>query len=267
LKQTTAPADSVRAPVRLIALDLDGTALGRDELHAWLEDGLVEVLNGLAARGIDWCTNSGRNHSNQIGIIHACRPLLHMPVAVLGGERFIHWLRPKFAPHQPFNSVMQRKMDGLHPQVIAALAPHRERFRATYEFNHEQDVDGVVGWNLVDSARTPVFEAELKSIVSGIAEAQVLRNNDWIIVTHRDAGKGVILAETARHLGIPRESVLAIGDHHNDLDMLDGRAAGHVGCPGDSDELVKTAVRAAGGIVSDLPHALGTADIIKRLTL
>jgi len=39
-------------------------------------------------------------------------------------------------------------------------------------------------------------------------------------VTHREASKGQGLAYLARHLGIPREEVMAIGDYDNDVDMV-----------------------------------------------
>jgi len=38
--------------------------------------------------------------------------------------------------------------------------------------------------------------------------------------THREASKGQGLAYLARHLGIPREEVMAIGDYDNDVDMV-----------------------------------------------
>lgn len=38
--------------------------------------------------------------------------------------------------------------------------------------------------------------------------------------THHEASKGQGLAYLARHLGIPREEVMAIGDYDNDVDMV-----------------------------------------------
>jgi len=38
--------------------------------------------------------------------------------------------------------------------------------------------------------------------------------------THPQASKGLGLAYLARHLGIPREAVMAIGDYDNDVDMV-----------------------------------------------
>jgi hydroxymethylpyrimidine pyrophosphatase-like HAD family hydrolase len=84
------------------------------------------------------------------------------------------------------------------------------------------------------------------------------------VVTHADFGKGRVLATAVADLGVPRERILAIGDQPNDLDMLDGRVAGYVGCPGDADDAVLATVRRAGGWVADQPGTTGTAHLIRR---
>ncbi len=252
------------AAIKLVCLDLDGTAVDFDDDHAWIADEIVELLNEIGERGAAWCTNSGRSAQNQFGLVQACRPLVNMPVALLAGERHIYWLKPTYRPHEPFNSIMTRRMEELHPQVVAALAPYRGRLRATYTFTYEQDDDRVVGWNLADREQVPELIADLREILAGVADAQVLSNGTWVIITHVEAGKSVVLAETARQLGLSREEILAVGDQMNDVDMLTGRTAAHVGCPADASDVVKHTVRSAGGIVSDLPHTRGTADVIRR---
>jgi hydroxymethylpyrimidine pyrophosphatase-like HAD family hydrolase len=251
--------------IRLISLDFDGTALERDEKHLWLADEIVELLNRLGERGVRWCVNSGRGYQNQWGLVQACRPLENMPVALLSGERFIHWLSPKFAPHEPFNSLMHRKLEVLYPAIREALDPHRDRLRHAYDFNYEQDADLIVGWNLDSAMRALIFINELRGLLGGVPDAQIIQNDTWVIVHHRDAGKGVILTEAARHLELDRTQILAIGDHQNDLDMLDGRAAAWVGCPADADAEVQAVVRDAGGIVARGEHAQGTAEILRQV--
>lgn len=252
--------------IQLICLDLDGTAADHAGPHTWLADHVVDVLNEVGQRGVRWCVNSGRSFQNQIGMIQACRPLVNMPVALLSGERFIHWTGERSLSHEPFNTLMRTRLEKMYPQVTAALGPHLERLRATYQFNYEQDTDLIIGWNLNTRPHTETFITELRTLLAGVPDAQILQNATWVIVTHREAGKGVVLAEAARHLGIAREQILAIGDHLNDLDMLDGRAAAHVGCPADSDPEVKAIVRRAGGMIASAEHTRGTVEIIRRMT-
>jgi hydroxymethylpyrimidine pyrophosphatase-like HAD family hydrolase len=92
------------------------------------------------------------------------------------------------------------------------------------------------------------------------------RNDVWMRFAHREIHKGSSLAELARLLGIPRSEVLAIGDHHNDIPMLDGTAAGMVACPANAVEAVKTLVREVGGYVSPYPWGEGVADAIRHFS-
>ncbi len=251
--------------IKLICVDLDGTVLDFDDLHCWFADDFVEVLNILGERGVRWCTNSGRNHQNQLGLIQACRPMRNMPVAIGAGERFIYWFEPLYHAHEPFNTDMRNMLDELNPKVHAALDPHRERLRREFSFIEEFDRDKIVGWKLSDEAQAPALVEEYERILADVPDAQVLRNHEWVIANHVRAGKGILLEEIAGKLGIPQERILAVGDQDNDRDMLTGRAAKYVGCPNDAGEEIKAAVLAAGGIVSKKEHTAGTVDIIKQL--
>jgi hydroxymethylpyrimidine pyrophosphatase-like HAD family hydrolase len=86
------------------------------------------------------------------------------------------------------------------------------------------------------------------------------RNAIYLRFSHRDYTKGTALRELARELGVERERILAVGDNHNDLSMLDGAHAAMVACPANAVPEVRQAVEAAAGWVSEHPDALGTAD-------
>ena len=74
------------------------------------------------------------------------------------------------------------------------------------------------------------------------------------------------MSELARLLGIPRGEVLAIGDHLNDIPMLDGSAAAMVACPANAVDEVKEAVAGAGGYISPFPWGEGVADAIRHFS-
>ena len=250
--------------IQLVSLDLDGTALDGDADHDWLADEVVEILNQAGRRGVVWCSNSGRHFQNQLGLIQACRHLTNLPVAVLAGERYIHWCKPVPRGHEPFNSQMDERMRELHPKIVAAVEPFCAGWRQEFQFSTEIERDSVVGWKLAADSQVEAFYEQVSGAVASIDDAQVLRNGVWIIVTHVLAGKGVLLAELARCLDIPRENILAVGDQWNDLDMLDGRSAAHVACPADADPKVIDTVRAAGGYISGAAGFCGTAEILRR---
>lgn len=251
-------------PIKLLSLDLDGTIAESAGLHVWLADEVVEMLNRLGERGISWCSNSGRSADNQSGMIQATRALTNMPIAILSGERFIHLADPPYyVPLEPYNGNVQLRMEALFPEMSAAIEPHRERLRTQYKFRVEGQANQVIGWNVTDESNADALMSDVEELLNDVSDAQVLRNGAWIIATHKDAGKGRILGELMDRQDLTRENVLAIGDHLNDLDMLDGRVARFVGCPANAASQVKAAVKAAGGFVSEKPGAAGALDVIR----
>ena len=90
----------------------------------------------------------------------------------------------------------------------------------------------------------------------------VVRNAIYFRFGHTRYSKGTTLGEIARLLGVKREEVFAAGDHYNDLSMLDGTHAGQVAAPSNAIPVVKRAVRAAGGYVSEKSCGLGVVDAL-----
>jgi len=196
-------------------------------------------------------------------MIQATRSLTNLPIAILSGERFIHLADPPYyVPLEEFNTAMQRRMDALLPVVSAAVEPHRPRLRERFQIRYEGTASQVIGWNLTDQSQADAFICELEIILRDVVDVQILRNGAWIILTHVDAGKGRTLSVLLEREGIAPDQVLAIGDHLNDLDMLDGSAAKFVGCPADAHPRVKEIVTKAGGMVGSRDGHRGTIEII-----
>lgn len=254
-------------PAALICLDLDGTSVEHDGTHAWFSETVARAINEVARRGAVWCSNSGRSADNQMGLIQACRELEALPAAILSGERYIHDFHPAgvaLVPRQPNNDLAKQKARELAPRTRAALKPKLAGLAADFgpvEWHPRAEFNA---WLLDDSADHAAFAEEVRQLLQPVPDAQVLRNGRWVVVTHADFGKGRILEVAAANLGVPRERILAVGDQPNDLDMLDGRVAGYVGCPGDADQAVIQTVRGAGGWLADHPGTAGTADLIRR---
>ncbi len=74
--------------------------------------------------------------------------------------------------------------------------------------------------------------------------------------------KGIALAELARKLDILTENILAIGDGHNDISMLDKAVAAMTGCPANAKTEVMQAVHYSHGHIASQPVLSGTLDVI-----
>ena len=70
------------------------------------------------------------------------------------------------------------------------------------------------------------------------------------------------MVEVARQLGLSADKTFAIGDSHNDLDMLDPAMASLLACPGNACDEVKTRVSSLGGYVSEGVASVGTIEAL-----
>jgi len=60
----------------------------------------------------------------------------------------------------------------------------------------------------------------LKDLITIVRTEYQLRDLSIVDILNRDCSKGHALERWARHRGIPREQVMAIGDNYNDVEML-----------------------------------------------
>lgn len=254
-------------PIRLVSLDFDGTILDYPESGPVLHPCIIEILNELSLRGIAWVANSGRSLEEMKRIVEASARagLQHLPQAFLCLECLIfECMGTIFRSVEPWNSEMVETLRELHKRVRAALGPHVDeiRDRFTSEIYMEELY---VAFKLDEPEVKPValFEA-LRGWLRGVEGAALTRNGSWVAVHSARAGKGSVLRAYAARTGFEYDEILAVGDHYNDLTMLDGTAAGHVGCPADAIDEVKEAVMAVGGHVAQSEGPPGTAEVIRR---
>lgn len=254
--------------VSLICLDFDGTVMTYDEPPGFLHPAVIEVLNGLAARGVVWCTDSGRDVAGQVGIIEkSCeKGLVHLPEALLCAECFIYTRRgDEYEGLEPWNSQVHADLRAFHARVHEALVPEMDALIRKYQPERVYlEEEATVFLVPTEDARPSRLTVDLQRILERVPRGMVTRNAGWVVVLPDHLGKGNVLAAYLRHAGLARERVLAIGDHLNDINMLDGRAARHVGCPADAIPEVAEVVRIAGGHVARASGPPGAVEIIRH---
>jgi Cof subfamily protein (haloacid dehalogenase superfamily) len=279
----TNPARPAAAlPIRLVALDIDGTLIGEDLL---LRDRTVAAIRAARHRGVSVSLVTGRMSTSAIvfarelgltdpivayqgALIRALPPdgddrlgrlLHHRPLAVKSAREVVTWAQ----------SV------GLEPHVN-----HLERFVIRADDPRAEDYSSFLGSR---AEIVPDLLAWLRHPVSKILAVSVEPMSEAILVDarRRFAGRaavtishprfleflapGVSKAEGVRHLarraGVPMANVLAIGDNFNDLEML--AAVGH----GAAMPSAPGPVRAAARYIAPPLAEEGAAQLIERLVL
>jgi Cof subfamily protein (haloacid dehalogenase superfamily) len=233
--------------IRLLAIDVDGTLLdGRGTIPPDNLDALAEA----ARRGLHLAVVTGRSQP------YACQAVEALPDPLIlicyngavartrGGRTFTvrpldpvvaHRLLVETRDVRP-STLMQFDCEGPGQTVVDRMSwdqPNRRGYYARIRHlvrqveNLEHALDGPP---LVQVAfNGPVREmatlqARLSALdVGGVAVSMTsypARDFALIDVNAPGATKGHALADVARQLGVERHEVFAIGDNHNDIDML-----------------------------------------------
>ena len=230
---------------------------------------VIAALNRLAEAGVAWIANSGRTLEGQLEIIgHSIdeRGLSQWPDAVLHSECYVHMREDgHYVPLSDWNDQaerwlqqVQQSLRGDYKLELEALIDHH-RPNGVYH-RGDATVFHVQG---EESGRL-AFITALESFLAPIPDAHIVHNGEWIAIVHRRLGKGNIVRAYLAARGLAGDAVLTVGDHGNDLSMLDGSVTPYVACPGDAYAPVQSAVRAAGGYVASAPGPHGTLEALRH---
>lgn len=267
--------------IKLLALDLDGTLFGDDLL---ITDRSRAAIQAAQEKGVLVTIATGRMYTSARKIaaeLHIEAPLICYQGALIRHSRTAETLYHKTVPTQLAHEIIREtERRKLHLNVylndvlyVARITPEA-RFYSQINMDLEitevgdlhrwleaQSGEGLTKMVIVtDPERT---DAVLKEFTALYADRlQVTKSHPrFTEFTNIECSKGTALAFLAASLGIEREEVMAIGDGHNDLDML--RWAGY-----------GFAMPTAPQAVLDIAHTIclpiaedGAADAIERFIL
>lgn len=248
--------------LRLISTDFDGTLFSEFENPA-IPLRVQAILRRWQAAGAQWVINTGRDMSSLMEALGR----MHLPLApdfLVLVEREIYVRQDsRYVGLTEWNDRCARK----HAAVFSALRPHlpalaawvRARCRATlYE-------DAFSPFCLIADTNgdADVVHEYLDDFCRQIPDLVVVRNDVYMRFSHAEFNKGTALAEITHRLGLDAGTVFAVGDHLNDLPMLDLTRARWLAAPANAVPQVKAVVRAQGGHVSALPRGEGVAEALE----
>jgi len=249
-----------------VFLDFDGTIMVYDEEPGYFHPEVIALLNRLPEMGVTWHSNSGRGVDGQQAILNCCveHGLVNRPATLMCAESFVYEKDgDEYIGCEPWNRNAQALLLAFHARVQKSIRPLLKEWE-DYLPTHEMYMQPMATFFQLEEgtenylALAQAFSDALEAIDDG----GVVKNGPWIFAQHHDVSKGKVLNHYLDIHQIDPATALAIGDHENDISMLNGSAAGHTGCPGDAIALVKQVVREAGGYVSEIDGPLGTLDVL-----
>jgi hydroxymethylpyrimidine pyrophosphatase-like HAD family hydrolase len=250
-------------PSLILSFDFDGTlhdpAVEPPVPRAFFEK--IAALRG--PRQAVWGINTGRSMAQMIeGFIESRFP--YLPDWVVAREREIHFPNAfgRWIPHSEWNKRCEKEVHRLFKKARKLLQQVR----------HEIEEHTGAQWMQMDGEPAGVIsrtDEEMAWIVSHIAplvatEPQLAwqRNSIYLRFGHRDFQKGSSLREVARIHRLTPADCFAIGDSHNDVEMLDPAHAAMIACPANAVREIIEQVRRSGGLVTRAAHGDGTVEAL-----
>jgi HAD superfamily hydrolase (TIGR01484 family) len=250
--------------IRLLSTDFDGTLVDHDSRPAVSAD-LHEMLAQLRRCGVAWAINTGRDLNLMLdGLREFDFPI--EPDYILTNEREI-FHRNANGEWQDFGDWNRRCIEA-HDSLFSnessffdeLLGFIRTETRARLIHENNRPV-GIEGTNDADVDRLVSFVHERRGPESLF---HYQRNTLFLRFCHAHYSKGTALAELCRLTDIGGHETFTIGDHHNDLSMLDGQFARWAAAPANAIEEVKTTVRNAGGYVAEKRCSEGVVEALRH---
>ncbi len=260
--KTLPPAN---APAAILSFDFDGTlhdpASDPPVPHAFFD--LIRALR--ETRQVVWGINTGRSVPQMVdGMIESRFPFL--PDWMVAREREIYFPNniARWMPHAPWNERCGKEIHGLFKRTRKLMARIRhevEHHTGAQWFEYDGEPAGLI-------SRT---EEEMEWIVAHIApiaadEAHLSwqRNSIYLRFGHRDYQKGSSLAEITRIYQLSTDRCFAMGDSHNDEEMLDPARAAMIACPANAVDSIQRKVALSNGFVTRAVHGHGAIEALEH---
>ncbi len=250
--------------IKLIATDLDGTLIGGDSEFSRFTDFAERLDRYQKLYGAEWVVCTGRSMHSFEAVLAPMRAMGIEPRYVIIQHAFIYRLgRRGYWPHLVWNAGIRFQVWASSLYLRGALNEwcrmvrsmtdgvkiiYHRRNRLCLRFRKESDAEAASEL-LRRKARVykhlRVFQYMLEVDVRGVPFT-----------------KGMAVSELAGRLGVKSSDVLAIGNGHNDITMLDGTCAAFTGCPANAEVEVMETVHNAGGHVASARGVAGVIEIM-----
>ncbi len=264
-------------PIRLVALDLDGTLVGEDLV---LRPRVVAAVRRARAAGVDVTIVTGR-------MFQASRPFAERlgisgPMVNYQGAAIYDIASGKLLRQTPVRADVTHDVltwahaHAVHAQCYAGDTLYVEQInRFSKRYTDLAKVEAVLVPSLTEAFATRpsiklvlVTDADradgiIESVRGVVGERAYLTRShvDFVEVVDPAVNKGEALAFVAEHYGVALDETLAVGDAWNDVPLIEAAGIGVAMGSGPPELLAR-----ADHVVADVAHD-GVAEAIERYVL
>jgi HAD superfamily hydrolase (TIGR01484 family) len=259
------PLDPLPLVTTVLSFDFDGTLHVPDDTPPVPREFFDLIRRLREDHAISWGINTGRSLPLALeGFRESGFPFA--PDWVVAREREIYFPGPAggWLPHTEWNRVCEKQLHTLFKEarpVLEAVRRMIEEYTGAQWISMEGEPAGAISRT---EEEMDWIAGKMLPIVAEEPRLGWQRNSIYLRFGHRDFQKGTCLTEVARHydLGAPR--CFAIGDSHNDLEMLHPSHARMIACPSNAVEEVRQHVAQHGGYVAEASHGAGVIEALEH---
>lgn len=250
----------------LLSFDFDGTLVVPGE-HPAVNPRFFELIRAMReSHRIFWGINTGRSLMQTVqGLGEARFPFL--PDYIIAREREIYTPNDfgRWMPVEEWN----KECDKAHHKLF------RKCRRVLKKIQRWVESETAAVWGMqhgepagIVASTASEMDYIVRMIDHELGSSPMLsyqRNGIYLRFSHHAYHKGTAMLEVARLCGLAAGQTFAIGDSHNDLDMLDPAMAGLIACPGNACEEVRRQVASYGGYVARGEASDGTIEALRAM--
>jgi len=252
--------------IKLLACDLDETLMSGPPILPEVR----EFLHNLQKGGVEFVINSGRCLEGILNVLSESKFVCPegYPQAIVSEHGvFIHYLEGRnYIEDSDWNEQKRAELAMCRQEIgwrsksweifieeKMGIAPHRKDieqgvFRVGFSSNAE-----------AENVRLALHKD------ADFRYTAFLRNRNFLMACLSTALKGLSLRRVADTLNIEPGQIVAVGDSHNDYDMLDGKYGFIPAAPSNAEDPVKELVRGCNGYVASHPCGSGVMEIVSSL--
>lgn len=260
------PFTASHRPRWLLSFDFDGTLAIPDHEPA-VSPEFFELMQAMRSNHRScWGINTGRSLMLAVqGLLDARFPI--MPDYIIAREREIYFPNEfgRWVAVEHWNKQCEHEHHKLFrrcKKVLAKLKSWVESETGAVWGIQQEEPAGIVAST---ASEMDMIVRKIDEEIQPHEKLSYQRNGIYLRFSHRHYHKGTAMREVARLMGLTTQQAFAIGDSHNDLDMLDLEMAALLACPANACEEVKRQVRASGGYVAREAASRGVIEAIESL--
>lgn len=258
--------DACAKPDLLLSFDFDGTLHYAANPHPVPPEFFDVIRNLRETRNAVWGINTGRSIPYVVeGLVESSFPFL--PDWVIAREREIYFPNSfgRFEPYQKWNKRCEEDIHKLFKKADKTLKHIRKEVESQTGAQYIELEGDPAGFISRTEEEMEWIVNHITPLVAEIPDLGWQRNSIYFRFGHKDYQKGTTLSEVAKFFQLDVARTFAMGDSHNDVEMLSKEHSGQAACPANSVDAIRNLIESRNGYIAKASHGYGVVEALKAI--